>query len=811
VLGAVVLGGGGFMLYQRHAEAARREAAITEQLGIARASYAASDAQHWQRAAAAARRVIELDARNPEALGIGAESLLASALADGTAAAAKLAQARGLLDTANTAGASSPQLARARALAALAARQPDGALAQLQPLAAKAPSDTGLALYLGWALAARGDTAEAIKAYDRAAADPAVKLAALYGRGAAKLELADLEGARTDFSAALDLAKNHIGAQVGLAAAQPPSAAQRQEEDLMAILARKDIAQADPRAVAQAWTLAGTAAMRAGRSDVARERFRKALAVVPQDIAATTRLAETELRDGKLTTAAELMAATLTQAKDYVPAQLVQSELEIKQNKLPLAAERLAALANHVTPLAPLDRARLHLVTGKLLEAQGKDDAAVEAYAEGAKDAGDLDLAPLMAAVGKLAAMTTAAAQAKDGKRADELRARADALLGDLAAHAEREPHLAMTLGIAYLQQGNAGKAEPWLRRVVEARPNDAEARFQLGRARLLNRHPEDALESLNAALAIDATRADIGLELARTYEALGREPEAAALYTKLLGAKDPSLELRARAGRFFARTGALDKAGEQGAKILEAEPGNPAALYLKGEGLLAGGKPAEARQLFQRALEIDRDPQYLDALGRAAEALAQGGDRELQDLALRSYQAAAEAAPGMFNPLAGQGRLYVARHEAAKAVRPLLEAGRIDPRNADVLYLLGAAYQELQQTGEALRALEASTKLAPRAEGYWRISQIYRDANQGAPAAAAVGNATRLGLEAEKQTGKTVPWLTEALYLQGRVNLDLRNDAVAREAWVLYVARNPPASAQLTEVKRLLGTSLRR
>jgi tetratricopeptide (TPR) repeat protein len=416
-----------------------------------------------------------------------------------------------------------------------------------------------------------------------------------------------------------------------------------------------------------------------------------------------------------------------------------------------------------------------------------------------------------MAAVGKLGAMTTAAAQARNAKRADELRARADEMLGELASHAEREPRLAMTLGVAYLQQGSALKAEPWLRRVVEARPSDAEARFQLGRARLQTGHPEDALEALVAALGLDPARADITLELARTYEVLGRDSDAGTRYATLLAGKDPSLELRARAGRFFARTGAIDKAGEQGAKIVEADPQSAAGLYLKGEGLLAAGKALEARQLFQRAIEIDRDPQYLDALGRAAEALARGGDRELQDLALRSYQAASEAAPAMFNPLAGQGRLYVARHEAAKAIRPLLEAGRIDPRNADVLFLLGAAYQELQQTGEALRALEASARLAPRAEAFWRISQIYRDANQGPQAAAAVSNATRLASELEKRGGTPVPWLTEALYLQGRVNFDLRNDAGAREAWLQYVARNPPASAQLTEVKRLLGTSLRR
>jgi tetratricopeptide (TPR) repeat protein len=405
--------------------------------------------------------------------------------------------------------------------------------------------------------------------------------------------------------------------------------------------------------------------------------------------------------------------------------------------------------------------------------------------------------------------MTQAATHAKDTARADQLRQHADQLLGDLAAQAAHEPRLALTLGVAYLQQGDAAKAEPWLRRAVAARPNDAEARFQLGRALLRSDNHKDALEALNAALTLDPSRRDIAGDLARTYEALGRDTEAGALYTKLLAGKEPGIELRARAGRFFARTGALDKAGEQGSKILEVDPRNTAGLYLRGEGLLAAGKALDAKQSFQRALEIDRDPQYLDALGRAAEALAQTGDRELQDLALRSYIAAAEAAPTMFNPLAGQGRLYVARHEAAKAVTPLLAAAAIDAKNADVMFLIGAAYQELQQAATALQWLEASMKIAPRAETSWRIAQIYRDANQGPRTAAAVTIATRLAAEAERH-GKPLPWLTDALYLQGRVNLDMQNDAGAREAWRLYVARNPPASAQLTEVRQLLATRLR-
>src|SRR5205823_6687466 len=102
-----------------------------------------------------------------------------------------------------------------------------------------------------------------------------VKQAALYGRGRAKLLQADAKGARTDFAAVLEVAKDHIGAQVGLAATLPPSQSLQREQDLLGILGRKDIATADARAVVLAWTLAGDVARQAGRLDVARDRYHK--------------------------------------------------------------------------------------------------------------------------------------------------------------------------------------------------------------------------------------------------------------------------------------------------------------------------------------------------------------------------------------------------------------------------------------------------------------------------------------------------------------------------------------------------------
>jgi hypothetical protein len=101
--------------------------------------------------------------------------------------------------------------------------------------------------------------------------------------------------------------------------------------------------------------------------------------------------------------------------------------------------------------------------------------------------------------------------------------------------------------------------------------------------------------------------------------------------------------------------------------------------------------------------------------------------------------------------------------------------------------------------------------KIAANAEAFWRIAQLEHDANHGPATFVALISAIRIAGETEARTGKPVAWLTDALYLQGRVNLDLRNEAAAREAWQAYVARNPPPSAQLTEVKQLLATSLGR
>ncbi|HEY1817338.1 MAG TPA: tetratricopeptide repeat protein [Kofleriaceae bacterium] len=806
LLGIAAVGAGGAFFYRRHRAAEERSEQIQEHLAAAHKAIHAGTPAHWSTAANEATEVLSLDAHNVDALGLRAEALLAGTIDTGIGGDSKISAGRKVLADALDAGITGPQLDAAQALGMIAAHQSDRAVTKLQAMVQRDPKNGFWQLYLGWALAAKGDPAGAVKAFDAAiAADPTVKLPALYARGRAKIQMLDLDGAKADFAAVLELKKDHIGAQVGLAAALPAAQASQRETDLLAILARKDIGGGDPRAVVQAWTLAGDTARDGGRLDVARDRYQKALALAKTDVNALVGLANVELDDGKPDVAADLVAKALAQAPDSAIAQLVAGELDVKQGKLDEALAIEQKLAARQPPLPPLQRATMQLLLGNVDDARGNDDDALTAWTEGAKLAGDLDLSPMMAAVTKLGQLAKKATDNHDDAKAAAYRQRADELLSALADRAKDDAPLARTLGAAYLSAGDPVKAETFLRRAVEMQGNDIDAHLALAKALDKQGRTDDALAELKAAQALDGSRADIALEIARTLDDAGRNDEATAAYAKLLQGKDVPVQARVRAGRFLARTGHIKDAAAQAAPILAAEPENPAGHYLMGEGAIADGKLDEARRELTIAVDGDDDPQYLDAQGRAAEASGPS-DPKYYDLALRAYERAIEKAPAMENPQAGTGRIYIARQEWTKAIGPLTAAANLAPNDDDVKFNVAITSKNLGQPGVAIKWFNAEAK--KNARTYWELGQLYQDANNPA-AAGALEQATRLGAEEEK-AGTKLDWLTEAYYQLGSVSQIAHNAATERSAFQHFVDRNPPPGPQLDAARSALNGELR-
>ncbi len=815
VLGLALVGSGGFYFYQRHAAAAKKAAEIDSQLSVARKSLEAATPNHWQKAATAARAVVDLDGHNAAGYGIAAEALIAGALDTGINGQARIGQGRMLIGKAQEASVTGPELDRAQAVSAIAANQPDRAIGKLQQLIAANPKDGFLQLYMGWAQLAKGDAPAAIKAFDAAvAAAPATKLPAIYGHGKAKLLMADIEGAKADFAAILQADPNQVGAQVGLIATHPPQQAAQTEAELIALLANdKQIKDADPRAVVQAWTLAADVARQSGRLDVARDRYAKALQINGTDVAALTGSAAVELRDGKLAAAADQINKALAANADNVEAQLVSAEINIPQGKLPDALATIKKLEAHQPPLPPLQQAHLMLVKGRLLEAQGQDEDAIDAYMQGAKLAGDLDLSPTMAAVERLATLAKKASDAHDDKKAEEYRARADQQLAALADRAQDDPALSLTLGIAYLQEGDAAKAETLLRRAVEMRGNDPDAKLQLGKAYAKEGKIDDAVAQLTQAQKIDPMRSDIALELARTYESAGKKDEAKLAYDKLLKRPDVPLIARVYAGKFYARSGYIAEAKALAQPILDADPQSAAGHYLRGEGLLADGKLDEARVELTTASSNEPDVQYYDALGRAAEAsFAATNDPKFQELAIQSYLRATEADPTWFNPWAGLGRAHVQRREFTKSIDELAHAFKIK-EDAGVAYDFGLAYKTLGPKPTAIQWLETSARLEPKSADTWyQLAELYRDVNRPGDdrrVIEALEKATRLGAE-EEAKGTQLDWLTEAYYTLGDQYQLIHNESGQKAAWQRYMDRHPKDQQHITTVTQALSTTLK-
>jgi cytochrome c-type biogenesis protein CcmH/NrfG len=817
---AVALGSFGFYMYRRMAAKRAVESTISDELAKARTALGKSDRGHWDRAAAAARAVLEVDSKNSDALAIAAEGGFAAALANGDAYTAKIGAARKYLVQAVNENLAGPGLIRAQALNAITNSGGDRAVELLKPMVKPETKDATLFLYLGWAYAMHADPATAIKHFDQSAAlgTEYVKVCALYSRANAKLDQADLDGANADFKAVLELDKDHIGAQVGLAAAMPASKSQEQEKDLLALFERKDFATGDPRAVVKAWNLAAEAAKRGNRLDIARERYRNAQKILPEDLGTLAGAADVELRDGKLDAASDLIAKALIISKDDIRSQLVQSEISIAKRDLSDAAARIDALAKRNPPPPRLDQARIKMAAGNLASAQSNDEAAAEAYSQAAELAGDTDLAPTLAAVGKLSMLADKATSENDPDKATALREKATKLLEKLEAGAEKDPAIALALGMAYLRTNDATKAEPWLRKFVEARPDDAEGQFQLAKALARLDRTDDAITRLNRAMELAPKRAEIPIELALTYERAKQDDKANEVYTKLLAdfKDDASIELRARAGRFFSRRGEKEKAGEQGDAINKVAPNHVAGQFLRAEGLLFKNQIDEARLLYGKAAAAERDPLYFDGLGRANEAkLLASKEVKYQQLAIDAYRTATSLDENMLNPWAGLGRVYMSRKDYALAIPALEKAHRIDQKNAMVAFLMGMAHysqKDIDPKNGAAAALwfVLTNQLEPNAEAYFHLGELYAEpGNRGKEAAGALDEAARLAEAEDRNTGKMPSWYGDAQYLRGSVHNSLGNRGPAREAWKRYLGQNPPVGPKRNGVERALATEL--
>ncbi|HEU5058829.1 MAG TPA: tetratricopeptide repeat protein, partial [Kofleriaceae bacterium] len=779
-LGVVALGAGGWFAWTQWQGSQTRKDSASRGLKKAETLLADDAPGHWERAAAEAQRVLGGDPANSEALAVVAEANFAAVLDEsldvqartekGDKAIAKLRKAK---------GSSGPHAAKAEALRALLSTSFEAAIKKLDPL-----RDGDARLYLGWALAAHEQHEKAVQAFGAALAKKPKRIPAHYGLGLAKLEIGAHDDARKAFQAAIDASRDrfkrdHLGALIGLAQLAPVG---EREDRYHELLSRPDLAKEPPRAVSRLKALAGDEAMRAGRLDQGKALYEEARALDQLNLRALVGLAVFSARTGDLAGARKRLAEVLAVAPNHIEAALALCGVAIGEGKLDEAVKLADGLLARSPPVAnPILIARIHLARAAAFEASAdravQEKAEIE-YREAMKRA---DPGDFTAAV-RLSILLTRLGKAKDAVE----------VLQPVKAAAQKDPDLSITLGGAYLAAGNGAAAAEAFQSALSRRPDDLEARFQLGQAQFMQGKHDQAIDTLRAAMDKDAGREDIGLALARMLEARGRIKDAAQVFDKLLAGK-PSLTVRARAGRFFAREDMHDKAMAQGEAIRGESPRLPAGLFLLGEKLLAEGKFEEAQRAYRDATRLEPEAQYFEALARAAERLGQ------LDEALRQFGRASEIDPSYLAPRLGRARIRLVRREYALAIDELKAAQEIDPHAPIVMRDLGRAYLAMRDVRTAVPFLERATQGAPNdPEAHLALGQAYFDLGRAREAAGQLGRAVQLGKE-------DAPWRAEAYRMLGYASRSASNNRAALDAWRRYLELDQKDSAQRRDVQRLV------
>ena len=173
-------------------------------------------------------------------------------------------------------------------------------------------------------------------------------------------------------------------------------------------------------------------------------------------------------------------------------------------------------------------------------------------------------------------------------------------------------------------------------RRMLEAsalNPHDGEAQYQLGLIYQQRRNYTEAIERFQNAVRIDPTETDAHFQLGRIAREQGRTADALKEFQIVL-LQDPKhnlSEILRELGGTYLAAGNLKDALSQLEVYVGRRPYDPEGLYYYGQALEGLGHPAEAREMYARAVEAARTaPRYRRPFTARWSRLAQKQERRL-------------------------------------------------------------------------------------------------------------------------------------------------------------------------------------
>ena len=238
-----------------------------------------------------------------------------------------------------------------------------------------------------------------------------------------------------------------------------------------------------------------------------------------------------------------------------------------------------------------------------------------------------------------------------------------------------------------------------------------------LGMIRTGTGEAEAALADFDRALALDPANTDALREKAAAYQALGRTPEAEAMYLRAVELRPAYWGNHAHLGAFYYRHGRYLEAEAAFRKVIELTPDN-ARGYANLGGLLhvAGGRDDEAVAVLERSMALR--PSYAAASNLGMIEFSRGRFAT----AARAYEKTIALDTSDYRVWRGLGVSYYwapgEREKAREALERAVALGerqlQVNPRDAALLVDLGDCQALLGNAARARELLKRGVALAP-------------------------------------------------------------------------------------------------
>jgi tetratricopeptide (TPR) repeat protein len=539
------------------------------------------------------------------------------------------------------------------------------------------------ALKRGQQLMAKGDYARAQLEFRNAAQAMPKDAEPYYQLGLAYLGSSNLAGAVAALRRATELNPKHQGAQLKLAELMTAS----RNKDLIEQAAAKlrEMVAAGPENLDAIDTLAA-AEFQMGQTEQAENRLESLLEKFPAHLKSSIVLAQLRLGQRDLDGAEAVLTKAVANAPQAPQAALALGQLYLIRRRFDQAESeiRRALALDSKNPDVLLSLAALQL-------AQRKFDDAEQTYQK-LSTLPDPRFRPLHAAflyqIGKKEAALA------------EFQKQAAAAPNDLAARNR--------LIAVYMDLNRISEAEGLLAAALRRNPKDTDA--LLARSRVYGKvgKPAAAAQDLRQVLQLRPDSAEAHYLLADVYRAQGLDALARQELDTALHLKAELLPARLALAGDYLRAGQPQSA----LSLLEAAPPSqkqtPTVVLMRNWVLLALGDFQQVRSIVEQALRQRRLPDLLlqDAVIKIQAQDYAGARLDAEEI-LRNNPADARAAQIV-------AETYVDQKQPAKALQRLTEIAEVQPKSAELQYLLGQWQMNAGKLAEAQKAFALAKAANP-------------------------------------------------------------------------------------------------